>query len=104
MILTLTLWASAAASFLAGQSTDAKPSYVPPQGVVPNKITALRIAKAVLMPIYGEKTVEAEEPFVVELKDGIWNVHGQLRPRPGGNLYVEISKKTGCILRIYGTE
>jgi len=103
-VILVTLWTTAAVSLLLGQPTDAKPNYIPRQGVVPNKTTALRIAKAVLTPIYGKKAVEAEEPFVVTLKNGIWNIHGQERPRVGGNLYVEISRKKGCILRIYGTE
>jgi NTF2 fold immunity protein len=104
LIFAFALWSMTVSLPLWGQSPDAKPSYIPPQGVVPNQETAVRIAEAVLAPIYGEETVKYEEPFVVKLKNGVWTIHGRIRPQPGGNLYVEISKKTGCILRIYGTE
>jgi hypothetical protein len=102
LIFALTIQVAHSQSPLLGPSGALKPNYIPFEGVVPNRETAARIAEAVLIPIYGEEAAKSEEPFVVKLKSGIWNVHGRLRP--GGNLYVEISKKTGCVLRIYGTE
>jgi hypothetical protein len=61
---------------------------------------AVRIAEAVLTPIYGEKAVESRRPFLTSLKNGVWIVHGRIHHAPGENLWVEVFKKTGCILRL----
>lgn len=92
------------AALTTAQVPRSSESYVPPQGMVPNKETAVRIADAVLTPIYGEAAVEHEKPYSVTLRGGIWIVKGKTHPGPGGNLLIEISKKTGCILRVLGTE
>jgi NTF2 fold immunity protein len=79
-------------------------SYVPPAGFVPDKTTALRIAEAVLDPIYGEDRIKAEGPLEAKLNDAgdTWIVWGHL-PKPankGGAAYIEISKADGHILRV----
>ena len=104
-----TLYAVTMFGVLLGASAKAQvprsnESYVPPQGMVPNKETAVRIADAVLTPIYGEIVVERERPYSVTLRRGIWIVKGKVHPGPGGNLLIEISKRTGCIIRVLGTE
>ena len=38
----------------------------------------MKIAEAVLIPVYGEKQIESERPFVAKLKDGIRTVDGTL--------------------------
>lgn len=86
------------------QVPSSNESYVPTKGMVPNKETAVRIADAVLTPIYGQTAVEYEKPYNVTLRRGIWIVKGKAHPGAGGNLLIEISKKTGCILRVLGTE
>jgi hypothetical protein len=60
---------------LAGQ--DHKPEW----GYVPDSKTAVKIAEAVLVPVYGEKQIESERPLTARLKDGIWTVTGTLRCR-----------------------
>jgi hypothetical protein len=79
-------------------------SYVPPQGFVPDKNTAIRIAEAVLDPIYGEDKIKAEEPLDARLNEvgDTWIVWGHL-PKPanrGGAAYIEISKADARILRV----
>jgi NTF2 fold immunity protein len=79
-------------------------SYVPPAGFVPDKNTAVRIAEAVLDPIYGEDQIKAEGPLDAKLNEAgdTWIVWGHL-PKPanrGGAAYVEISKADGRILRV----
>lgn len=77
-------------------------SYSPPNGVVPDEKTAIRIAEAVWIPIYGEKVLE-ERPFVAKLIDGNkWYVYGTLPKKynVGGVAEIEISKSDGKILRI----
>jgi hypothetical protein len=46
LILAFVLWGPTVSACLWGQSPDAKPSFIPPAGVVPNQETAVRIAEA----------------------------------------------------------
>jgi len=53
--------------------------YRPPKdGYVPDSYTAVKIAEAVLVPVFGKKLIESEEPFTAELKDNVWTVSGTL--------------------------
>ena len=54
--------------------------YLPENGFVPNQATAIKIAEAVLVPIYGQKTIDGEKPFRVSLDDQIWVVKGKELP------------------------
>jgi hypothetical protein len=79
-------------------------SYVPPEGFVPDKNTAIRIAEGVLDPIYGEGKIKAEKPLDAKLNEAgdTWIVWGHL-PKPanrGGAAYIEISKADAHILRV----
>ena len=56
----------------------------PEKGFVPDSETAVKIAEAVLVPVYGRQKIESEKPFDAELKDGVWTVSGTLRC-PDGN-------------------
>jgi hypothetical protein len=49
---------------------------VPAKGFVPDSATAVRIAVAVWIPLYGESAVMAQQPFVAKLKEGVWTVTG----------------------------
>ena len=53
--------------------------FKPPGGYVPNSATAVKIAEAVLAPVYGKAQIESEEPFTAKLKDGVWTISGTLR-------------------------
>ena len=78
-----------------------KHSYIPPMGFVPDSTTAVRIAEAVWVPIYGEQQIARERPFIAMLHNGVWTVSGSLPPgQPGGVAIAEISKRTGRILRV----
>jgi NTF2 fold immunity protein len=79
----------------------AKHSYVPPRGFVPDSTTAVRIAGAVWISIYGEETIADERPFIAKLRNGVWTVHGSLpRGNIGGVAEAEISKRSGRIIRV----
>src|SRR5947208_16914123 len=86
-----------------GQQPTPK-GYVPPKGFVPDSATAVRIAVAVWIPIYGERQIMSEQPFVAKLKAGVWTVEGSLPPAPpgtvmlGGSAVVRIAKRDGRIL------
>jgi len=70
-------------------------------GYVPNEETAIRIAVAVWIPIYGKETIENEKPYKAILKDGVWYVRGSLPLPPpgqaifGGVAHAAISKEDG---------
>ncbi|MFY9645202.1 MAG: NTF2 fold immunity protein [Terriglobales bacterium] len=82
--------------------------YRPKEGYVPDSTTAVKIAEAVLVPVYGEKQIDSEQPFTAELKDGVWTVSGTLRCPDGkggvttqcygGVAVVHISKVDGHIV------
>jgi NTF2 fold immunity protein of polymorphic toxin system component len=56
-----------------GQSDGPKRVYVP------DSATAVKIAEAVLIPVYGKKHIESEEPFHAKLENDVWTVSGTLR-------------------------
>jgi hypothetical protein len=75
-------------------------SYVPKDGFVPDKITAIKIAIAVWLPIYG-KTIYKEKPYSAELKNGVWFVQGSLpKGSVGGVAEIAIQKSDGKILGV----
>ena len=79
--------------------------YTPNEGFVPDKATAIRIAEAVLMPVYGEKQIESERPFKAILREGVWTVTGTLSCPDGKTMHcvggvaaVQISKSDARII------
>lgn len=85
---------------LAGESQ--KHSFIPKDGFVPDKETAIRIAEAVWIPIYGEEKINSEKPFKATLSNGVWMVEGSLPEgfEKGGVAIAEIAKKDGRIIRV----
>lgn len=73
---------------------------VRPDGFVPDKKTALKVAEAILISVYGEKQFAAEQPLKIALVDNdVWLVWGSLDPRRlGGTAVIKISKRTGKVL------
>jgi len=45
-------------------------------GLVQDKETAIRIAEAILFPIYGDKNIREQRPYQIILKDGKWTIDG----------------------------
>lgn len=78
-----------------------KHNYKLEQGYVPNEETAITIAVAIWIPIYGKEEIESEKPYKAVLKDEIWYVTGSL-PEGwlGGVAEAEIAKDDGRVLRI----
>ena len=79
------------------------PTFKSADGFVPNIETAIKVAEAVLMPVYGEEQVLSERPYRTELKSDVWTVSGTLHcPKgelcAGGRAVVKISKTSGEIL------
>ena len=67
----------------ASAQTDA-----PRRDFVPDAETAVRVAEAVFIPIYGKKQVASEKPFHARLEQDHWVVAGTLKN----------SSKTGYIV------
>ncbi len=73
----------------------------PKEGYIPDKETAVKIAVAVWIPIYGKKEIENQEPYDAVLENGIWFVSGSMpEDRLGGAAEAEIIKENGKIIRI----
>ena len=69
--------------------------------LIPNAKTAIKIAEAVWLPIYGKK-IYKEKPFIAKLNSSkIWIVEGSVYGTKGGAAYIEIQKKDGKILKVY---
>jgi hypothetical protein len=56
----------------------AEHTYPPKDGYIPNSVTAIKVAEAVLTPVYGEQQVVSERPFNATLVNGVWKVTGTL--------------------------
>ena len=94
--------ASVLVTFAFGQG------YKPPQGYVPDAATAVQIAEAVLVPVYGKKQIESEKPLTAKLENDVWTVSGTLRCPDGkggtttqcvgGTAVVQISKADARII------
>jgi hypothetical protein len=88
-------------AILLGQATE-RHNYKPAAGYVPDEETAIRIAIAVWIPIYGKDQIEKEKPYEAVLRNGIWYVSGSLPADyvKGGVAHAEIAKDDGRIVRI----
>lgn len=76
--------------------------YSPLEGFVPDSLTAIRIAEAVWLPIYG-KAIYERLPFEADLDgDSIWAVAGTMPAgmSHGGVPYAEIRKSDGRIVGV----
>lgn len=91
-------------SFIApNYNTDSiKDGYIPKEGYVPNAETAIKIAEAIWLPIYGQDIYSCK-PFKAKLIDGhIWQIEGTLPKKyEGGVPYAEIEKNEGRIIKVY---
>jgi NTF2 fold immunity protein len=84
------------------------PGYKPKAGFVPDSKTAVAVAEAVLIPIYGKEQIEKERPFTATLRHDVWTIEGTLNcfdakgtkttDCDGGVAVVKISKGDGQIL------
>ena len=73
-----------------------------PGGLVPDQRTAIAIAEAVLFPIYGEKNIRQQRPYVVKHARGKWIIEGAPLPAgfAGGVFHIVIRQRDAKILEI----
>lgn len=87
------------ASFAQYKSPEV--GYKPVQGFVPNEITAIKVAEAIWLPIYGSE-IYNYKPFKAKLiNKKIWRVEGTVHTEFGGSPIAEIQKSDCRILLIY---
>jgi len=88
----------------AYSQTQSESSFQPKSGFVPNAETAVKIAEAVLIPVYGKKQILSERPFNATLEGDVWTVSGTLHCGAphcmGGTAVVKISESSGQILQM----
>ena len=78
-----------------------KYSYIPPSGFVPDEETAIQIAEAIFIPIYGKDKIKQEYPLKATLSEGVWTVTGTLpKGLKGGVALAEIAKDDARIIRV----
>ncbi|MBA2935334.1 hypothetical protein HZF05_14700 [Sphingomonas sp. CGMCC 1.13654] len=73
----------------------------PKSGVVNSEKTAVAVALAYLVPIYGEATIRREMPLRASLGGGVWTVSGALPAGSfGGTAQIMICQRNGTVLSI----
>ncbi len=73
-------------------------------GYVPNAETAIKVAEAIWLPIYGDKIYNSK-PFKATLRDNeVWVIEGTLHTQKGGVPYAEIQKKDCRVLKVIHTK
>jgi len=97
ILLTMALFAAVAAA------AGAQENVVPANGYVPDAVTAIAIARAVLVPIYGQRRIDAEEPLTARRDGDTWEVEGDPHCPADGRcdtktVYVKLSAEDGQIL------
>ena len=95
---------SVAMFMLSLTAVAAEPGYTPKVGYVPDQATAVKIAEAVLVPIYGDQVLQ-QRPFKATLNGDRWTVEGSFNhPKGeawvGGVALIEIKKSSGEILKV----
>jgi hypothetical protein len=96
-------------SYLEDKMAERHPSkhnYNPPDGIVPDELTATKIAEIVLKRAYGDEIINRELPLRATLRsDNVWIIRG-MWPHPyssdarEGVATVEIASKDGQIIRM----
>lgn len=73
----------------------------PQDGYVTNEASAIKIAEAVWLNVYGPK-IQGDKPFKAKLINGkVWVVEGTFNSDGfGGVPYIEIQKSDGKILKV----
>jgi hypothetical protein len=73
----------------------------PTEGFVPDEKTAIKIAEAIWLPIFGDK-IYKYQPFIAILVEGKnWKVYGTVYTEKGGSPVAIIQKSDCKILKVY---
>jgi hypothetical protein len=103
---TKNLWGWAFAAVIMGICLSAlgttRPK-LPPQGVVPDEVTAVRLAEAVFPQAFSAEEIVKWEPYHAQLdKSAVWTVYGALpKGSRGGTPMLRIRKLDGRVLEVW---
>ncbi len=102
MVVALVVCSISVMTFSGDERSAKRASgFIAASGFVPDEATAVRVAEAILIPIYGQTKIESERPFTAKLNGNVWTVTGHLPPGvDGGVAEVRIDKRDGRILRV----
>jgi hypothetical protein len=90
--------------FMVGATMVSAQTKWPQNGFVPDAETAMKIAEAVWLPIYG-KDIYKERPYQVIKEGGNWVVSGTLPPNVvGGTAVAVIAQQDGRIINVFHTK
>ena len=97
---TLCICLVVAALCLRGAAQNVPALFDRPGGLVPDEQTALKIAEAVLVPIYGKKIMD-DKPYIIKNADGRWTIDGTIpKDFVGGSFHIVIQQRDAKILEI----
>jgi ATP-dependent Clp protease ATP-binding subunit ClpA len=83
---------------------DEGKAHLPEAGCVPDPETAMRIAEAVWIPLYGEDLVKQQRPLQADLTASVWTVRGSPPPAQAAEpLVIVMSRVDGRIFKIGGS-
>jgi NTF2 fold immunity protein len=78
---------------------------LPPQGIIPDEVTAVKVAEVLFPPVFGADEVTKYLPYHAQLKDGVWTVYGTLKPGSrGGTPQMTIQKKDGKVIEVWHSQ
>lgn len=89
---------------LGCQSENTKKEWNDKDGLVPDSVTAVKIAEIIWVNIYGNSVLETKPYKATLRKDSIWVVEGTLNNKDGGIPYIEIQKDSCKILKVIHTK
>ncbi len=79
-------------------------TYRPAAGYIPDSDTAIAVATAILIPIYGRAKIDAEKPWHTGLENGVWTVVGTFNGKgEGGSAIIQLDQKTGAVIFVEHT-
>jgi hypothetical protein len=85
-----------------GSTASSDKGWMPTEGVVPDAITAEKIAEVIFVRFYGADQINIEKPFRTSIRNDVWIVEGNLpRDMLGGEGEIHISKTDGRILYLF---
>ena len=90
-------------SMIGFTSVGYKQGYVPKDGFVPDEETAVKIAEAILIPVFGKDQIHSEKPFHAALSEGgtVWVISGTLYHQKGGVAEIKIQKSDCKVIEMF---
>jgi hypothetical protein len=85
-----------------GSTASSDKVWMPVEGVVPDVITAEKIAEVIFARFYGAEEIAREKPFSTSIRDDVWIVKGSLpQGMLGGLAEIHVRKKDGQVLHLF---